>query len=88
MATLSLTELDLGKLKSYPYPVTNVLSVNLENIRSGTYNIIDLNGSVINASEFLVRDILEIETSALQSVIYIFIIQTESGVFNLRFIKQ
>ncbi|MBO6632412.1 MAG: T9SS type A sorting domain-containing protein, partial [Psychroserpens sp.] len=88
LATLSLTELDLGKLKSYPNPVTNVLTVNLETIRSGTYNIVDLKGSIISDSEFLDRDILEIETSVLQSGIYILNIQTDSGVFNLRFIKQ
>lgn len=88
VATLSLTELDLGKLKSYPNPVKDIFTVNFGNATSGSYVIVDLKGSTINKTIIRDQHVLNIDASHLQTGIYILNIETEKGLFNLKFIKQ
>lgn len=88
LATLSLSETDLGKLMSYPNPVHDMFTVNFGSAIHGTYVILDMKGSIIERSTISNKQSLDIQTAAYQSGIYILNIETEKGVFNLKFIKQ
>ena len=88
LATLSLTDSDLGKLKTYPNPVSEILKVDLGTILSGSFTIVDVKGRMVTKTTISNKQVLEIDTTELQSGVYILNIETVKGVFNLRFIKQ
>ena len=88
LATLSLTHSDLGKLKTYPNPVSEILKVDLGTILSGSFTIVDVKGRMVTKTTISNKQVLEIDTTELQSGVYILNIETVKGVFNLRFIKQ
>lgn len=88
VATLSLTDADLGKIKSYPNPVNELLTVNLGTNLNGIYTIVDMKGSLVLTNPIISKEVLEVQTSALKSGIYILSVESDKGVFNLKFIKQ
>ncbi|SDS67306.1 Por secretion system C-terminal sorting domain-containing protein [Formosa sp. Hel1_31_208] len=87
LATLSLNDLNINQIKTYPNPVKDVLTVNIGQPIIGSYTIIDMKGSLIKTSEIDKLQFLDISTTTLESGVYILAIEASIGTFNVRFVK-
>ncbi len=90
-STLSTTQFDIdNSIMLYPNPVGNTLSIkNNSNVKINSLQVYDLHGRVvINNTISNTQDSLEINTSNLQTSVYIIKIKTATGVIVKRFVKQ
>ncbi len=88
------TALSMGKMNLIQNPVTDYLDITYDvagnDITSGTFSVVDLNGKVISQTVFEVfegRNRYQINVSELRPGLYLLNLETPSGIQAIRFVK-